>query len=163
MVYRDANSRPQGLCKLGVLFAAHPSALPGAPLSLAYDPRVFLYSALVFPIPSSKFDWCQNVMITKAKVLMDSLQAPQNRAAKIVLDCPAYSSSLQALLDLKVETATKLWASRRKENDFFAIFSNFQLGGITRPNKKHFKLKMAQNSFQQFPRLRFWWVIITTL
>ena len=35
------------------------------------------------------------------KVLMDSLQVLQNRAAKIVLYRPVYSSSTQALLDLK--------------------------------------------------------------
>ena len=35
------------------------------------------------------------------KVLMDSFQVLQNRAAKIVLDRPVYSSSSQGLLDLK--------------------------------------------------------------
>ena len=35
------------------------------------------------------------------KVLMDSLQVLQNRAAKIFLDRPVYSSSSQALLDLE--------------------------------------------------------------
>ena len=35
------------------------------------------------------------------KALMDSLQMLQNRAAKIVPDRPTYSSSTQALLDLK--------------------------------------------------------------
>jgi len=35
------------------------------------------------------------------KVLMDSLQVLKKRAAKIVFDRPVYSSSTQALLDLK--------------------------------------------------------------
>ena len=41
--------------------------------------------------------WCDR----KNKLLMDSLQVLQNRAAKIVLVRPVYSSSTQALLDLK--------------------------------------------------------------
>ena len=31
-----------------------------------------------------------------------------------------------------LETAANLLASRRKENDFFAVFSSFELGGITK-------------------------------
>ena len=36
-----------------------------------------------------------------SKLLMDSLQVLQNRATKIVLDRPVYSSTTEALLDLK--------------------------------------------------------------
>ena len=31
-----------------------------------------------------------------------------------------------------LETAENLWASRRKAKDFFAVFSSFELGGITK-------------------------------
>ena len=30
------------------------------------------------------------------------------------------------------ETAANLWASRRKTNDFLAVFSSFELGGVTK-------------------------------
>ena len=33
---------------------------------------------------------------------------------------------------LLLETAANLWVSRRKANDFFAVFSSFELGGITK-------------------------------
>ena len=52
------------------------------------------------------------------KVLMDSLQVLQNRAAKIVLDRPAYSSSTQALLDLKWEYLRV----RRRLHRFIFVF-----------------------------------------
>ena len=43
------------------------------------------------------------------KLLMDSIQVLQKRAAKIVLNCPVYSSSTQALLDLKWKELHVRW------------------------------------------------------
>ena len=41
-----------------------------------------------------------------------------------------------------VETAATLWASRSKANNFFAVFSSFELGGVT----KHLMAGPAGNS-----------------
>ena len=46
-----------------------------------------------------------------------------------------------------LETAANLWASRRKANDFFAVFSSFELGSIT----KHLMTGPAGNSECYFP------------
>ena len=45
-------------------------------------------------------------------------------------------------------------------------YASYMLCSITRKSTQHscvVSLKVAQNSFQHFPRRRVWWVIITTL
>ena len=65
---------------------------------LTFYARNLFVSTMVLPF----LDYCDIVWGDRNdKVLMDSPQVLQNRAAKIVVDRPAYSSSTQALLDLK--------------------------------------------------------------
>ena len=45
-----------------------------------------------------------------------------------------------------LETAANLWASRRKTNDFLAVFSTFEQGGIT----EHLMTGQAGNSEFRF-------------
>ena len=59
-------------------------------------------------------DYCDSVWGDRNnKLLMDSLQVLQNRAAEIVLDRSVYSSSTQALLDLKWKELRVRWRIHR--------------------------------------------------
>ena len=61
---------------------------------LPYDARLLFYNSLVLPI----FDYADLVWGDKDKIsLMNELQILQNKAAKLILDRPPYSSSTDAL------------------------------------------------------------------
>ena len=70
-------------------------------------------------------DYCDIVWGDRInKLLMDSLYVLQNRAAKIVLDRPVYSSSTQALLDLK-------WKELRVKRRIYGLIYVFKcLNGL---------------------------------
>ena len=65
---------------------------------LPYDARLLFYNSLVLPI----FDYADLVWGDKDNIsLMNELQILQNKAAKLILDRPPYSSSTDALTILR--------------------------------------------------------------
>ena len=65
---------------------------------LPYDARLLFYNSLVLPI----FDYADLVWGDKDNIsLMNELQILQNKAAKLILDRPPYSSSTDALTTLR--------------------------------------------------------------
>ena len=67
-------------------------------IALPFSARLLFYNSLVMPL----FDYADLVWGDKHNVtLMTSLQVLQNKAAKIILDRPLYSSATHALATLK--------------------------------------------------------------
>ena len=65
---------------------------------LSFRARILFYKSLVIPL----FEYADLVWGDKHNItLMFSLQVLQNKAAKIIFDCPLYSSASHALATLK--------------------------------------------------------------
>lgn len=77
---------------------------------LPFKSRLLFYNSLVLPL----FDYADIVWGDKHNTtLMQNLQVLQNKAAKIILDRPFYTSSTEALADLNWMTLVKRRFMRR--------------------------------------------------
>ena len=77
-----------------------------------------LYVSLIAPL---LFDYADNVWGDKnSDTLMKDLQILMNRAAKIILDKPKYSSAIEALTLLDLQPLSE----RRKSHRLIAMFIN---------------------------------------
>ena len=112
---------------------------------LPVEIRSTLYNSLILPV----FDYADTIWGDKFNAtLMEDLQLLQNKAAKIILDLPSFSSSTQALEALGWQTLSK----RRLLHRYVLIYKyvnglidfNFDISIFLIFNPKNFKITNSQ-------------------